>query len=167
MKAKNNIFLKIISNIEVALASVMLIILVVLTFTGVIMRYCFGNPFTWLEEIQLACMVWIVFAAAGSAFRYGGHVSIEIVADMLPGSVRKTVEVLISAVVVIVVVYFGMKSITYIQLFLRTGRGTPILKIPYAWIYGIVPVSCVLMLVNWFVVWFQSFKNTEGEEEIS
>lgn len=163
MKVKD-ILAKVIGNIEVTLASVMLVILVVLTFVGVIMRYCFGNPFTWLEEIQLACMVWIVFAAAGATFRYGGHVAIEILVDMMPKKVQRVCEVFISLVVVTVVVYFGIKSIAYIQLFLRTGRGTPILKIPYAWIYGIVPVSCVLMLINWFVVWFQSFKNTEGEE---
>lgn len=165
MKVKD-ILVKVIGNVEVALASFMLVMLVVLTFVGVIMRYCFGNPFTWLEEIQLACMVWIVFSAAGATFRYGGHVAIEILVDMLPEKARRVCEVLISVVVVAVVAYFGIKSIAYIQVFLRTGRGTPILKIPYAWIYGIVPVSCVLMLVNWFVVWFQSFKNTgSGEEE--
>lgn len=164
MKVKD-ILLKIAGNIEVALASVMLVVLVVLTFVGVIMRYCFGNPFTWLEEIQLACMVWIVFSAAGATFRYGGHVAIEILVDMLPQKAQRLCEVVISAVVVIVVAYFGIKSIAYIQVFLRTGRGTPILKIPYAAIYGIVPVSCVLMLINWFVVWFESFKNTGSEED--
>mgnify|MGYP000047960011 FL=1 len=32
---------------------------------------------------------------------------------------------------------------------LRTNRKTPILMIPYAWIYAIAPVSIVLMLISY------------------
>ncbi len=56
---------EIVMNLDIIVASAALVVLVVLTFLGVIMRYLVGQPFTWMEELQLFCMVWIVFAAGG------------------------------------------------------------------------------------------------------
>ena len=65
-----------LANLDVIVASVILAILIILTFAGVIWRYVFHAPFTWLEEVQTSCMVWITFAAAGAAFRNGNHVAL-------------------------------------------------------------------------------------------
>ena len=70
--------LDILDKIEVAVASLVLLVLICVTFFGVLMRYIFNNPFTWEEELQLACMVWITFLAAPAAFRTKSHVAIEI-----------------------------------------------------------------------------------------
>ena len=47
--------LDILDKIEVAVASLVLLVLICVTFFGVLMRYIFNNPFTWEEELQLAC----------------------------------------------------------------------------------------------------------------
>ena len=62
----------ILLNLDVAVASLAMCILVVLTFAGVIARYILGSPFTWIEEIQAAMIVWVIFGAAGAAKAYGG-----------------------------------------------------------------------------------------------
>ena len=147
---KDNIFLKALFSIDVAIGSIMLALLVVVTVLGVVFRYCFNNPFTWLEEVQLACMVWITFSAAGAAFRYGNHVAIEMVVDLFPKKVQKVIEVLISIVVVVVIGYFFIQSIGYIQIFIKSGRSTPMFRIPYAFIYGIAPVMCIDILISYF-----------------
>lgn len=50
-------FLDILDRIEVAVASLVLAVLIGVTFVGVPMRYIFSRPFTWEEEFQLAGMV--------------------------------------------------------------------------------------------------------------
>ena len=127
-------FLDILDRIEVAVASLVLAVLIGVTFVGVPMRYIFSRPFTWEEEFQLACMVWITFLAAPAAFRTKSHVAIEILVDALPKKIRKGIELLIPVIVYAVLIYF---------------RKTPILMIPYAWIYAIAPVSIVLMLISY------------------
>ena len=69
-------FLDILDRIEVAVASLVLAVLIGVTFVGVPMRYIFSQPFTWEEEFQLACMVWITFLAAPAAFRTKSHVDL-------------------------------------------------------------------------------------------
>ena len=44
--------LDILDKIEVAVASLVLLVLICVTFFGVLMRYIFNNPFTWEEELQ-------------------------------------------------------------------------------------------------------------------
>lgn len=142
-------FLDVLDRIEVAAASAVLAILILVTFIGVPMRYLFNHPFTWEEEVQLACMVWITFLAAPAAFRNKSHVAIEILVDSLPKQMRRVVEMLIPVVVYAVLLYFFFKSFDFISVMLRTSRKTPILMIPYSWIYAIAPVSIVLMLISY------------------
>ena len=95
MKRDNKV-LSLLGNLDIALAGLTLAVLIILTVLGVAWRYVFAQPFTWLEEVQLACMVWIVFAAGGAAFRTGNHVAIEMIVDLFPKKVQKVIEWLIS-----------------------------------------------------------------------
>lgn len=147
---KENKMLSFLGNLDIVVAAAVLAILVVLTFLGVIWRYVLSAPFTWLEEVQMACMVWIVFAAGGAAFRTGNHVAIEMVVDLMPKKLQKVVEILISVVVVAVIGYLFWQSIGFIQMFIKSGRSTSMLKIPYWLIYGIAPVSFILMIISYF-----------------
>ena len=149
MKKENKI-LSFLGNLDILIAALVLAILVVLTFLGVIWRYVLSAPFTWLEEVQMACMVWIVFAAGGAAFRTGNHVAIEMVVDLMPKKMQKIVEILISVVVVAVIGYLFYQSLGFIQMFIKSGRSTSMLKIPYWLIYGIAPVSFILMIISYF-----------------
>ena len=44
-------------NIDVVIASAAMVLLVALTFSGVIARYVVGRPFGWIEEVQAALIV--------------------------------------------------------------------------------------------------------------
>lgn len=150
-------------NLDTIVASVVLAILIVLTFAGVPFRYLLGAPFTWLEEVQLACMVWIVYAGAGAAFRAGNQVAIEMIVDLMPKGMQKVMEIVISVVVLVVLGYLFYQSLGYIEIFLRSGRATPMLKIPYSVIYGIAPVSFVLMVISYFYALFRGVKSEAKE----
>lgn len=163
MEKKENKLISILANLDIIIASAILAVMIVLTFLGVIWRYLLHAPFTWLEEVQMACMVWIVFAAAGAAFRTGNHVAIEMVVDMMPAKMQKAMNVFISAVVVVVIGYLFIQSIGFIQMFLKSGRSTSMLKIPYAGIYGIAIVSYIDMIVSWFYSILKGVKSEAKE----
>lgn len=137
----------ILKNLDIAVASIALIVLIILTFSGVIMRYIVGKPYTWLEEVQIFCMVWIVFGAGGAAFRTGSHVAIEMVVEMFPERVQKVLGYIVDIVVLAVIAYLFWNSIGFIQMFLKSGRSTSMLKIPLALQYAIAPVSYILMII--------------------
>ena len=167
MKRKN-LLLMILENVEAVLAGIVLVALVLGTFLGVFARYVFNKPFNWLEEMQLAAMVWISFLMAGVCFRRGGHVAIEIVVDSLPQKAQRVIEIFIAVIVYAVLICFLRSSISFTELFARTARKTPILAIPYKYIYGIGPVSAVLMMISYTVTLIErilSWRKTGRKEE--
>ena len=155
MEKKENKASAILMNIDIVVASIILAILIVLTFLGVVWRYIFNAPFS--------CMVWIVFAGAGAAFRSGNHVAIEMIVDLMPKSMQKIMEILISIVVVVVIGYLFMQSIGFIQVFVKSGRSTSMLKIPYSWVYGIAIVSYFDMIISYFYALFHGVKSEAKE----
>ena len=138
MEKKENKASAILMNIDIVVASIILAILIVLTFLGVVWRYIFNAPFTWLEEVQTPCMVW-------------------------PKSMQKIMEILISIVVVVVIGYLFMQSIGFIQVFVKSGRSTSMLKIPYSWVYGIAIVSYFDMIISYFYALFHGVKSEAKE----
>ena len=163
MKSENKA-LKFLSELDMLIACIPLLILIVTTFVGVPMRYIVGQPFTWLEEVQSACLVWIVFASAGAAFRTGSHVAIEMIVERFPKSIQKVIQIGITLVVIVVVGYLFVQSIGYIQMFIKNGRSTPMLRIPYSTIYIICPVSFILQIVSYIFVTIRDW-NKIGEEQ--
>ena len=155
-----------LANLDLMIAGTVLAILIVLTFAGVIWRYFLGKPFTWLEEVQTACMVWIVFSAAGAAFRMGNHVAIEMIVDLMPKALQKVMTILISVVVVAVLGYLFDKTIGFIQIFLRSGRATSMMKIPFWLIYGIAIPAYIDMIVSYFYSIWKGVKS-EAKEAVS
>ena len=150
MNGEKPLWRRAVLNLDVIVACVMLAVLIFVTFFAVLMRYIVGSPIGWAEEVQLACMVWIVFAAGGAAFRFGNHVAIEMLVDTFPQKIQRAVEVLIGGVLVVVLLYLTWQSIGFIAMQLRSGRSTSFLQIPYAHIYAIAPVSFILMIVSYF-----------------
>ena len=141
--------MKYLVMVETILAAAILTALIVCTFAGVIARYILSAPFTWEEEFQVACMVWITFLAAPIAFHTKSHVAIEILVELFPKKVQRVIEVLIMVIVYVTLIYFFNRSLSFISVLTRTGRATPILHIPYAKIYSVAPVSCILMLISY------------------
>ncbi len=150
MDKKDSKILFMLANLDIVIASAILAILILLTFLGVIWRYVLNAPFTWLEEVQTSCMVWIVFAGAGAAFRSGNHVAIEMIVDLMPERMQKVMEGVISAVVVIVIGYLFIQSLGFIQVFIKSGRSTSMLHIPYKYVYGIAILSYIDMVISYF-----------------
>ena len=88
-------------NLDVVIASAAMVLLVGLTFSGVIARYLVGRPFGWIEEVQAALIIWVIFGAAGAAFRTANHAAIEIFYEMFPAVIRKILDILIDCDVVL------------------------------------------------------------------
>lgn len=157
----------ILLNIDVVIASVAMCVLVALTFAGVIARYIVGSPFTWIEEIQAAMIIWVVFGASGAAFRTANHAAIEVFYEFFPNAIKKVIDLLILIITFCTLLYLGYYAIQYLKIFARSGRTTAVLHISFILIYVIVPVSCVWQIFNFIIVNFFGYSEATVLEEIS
>ena len=139
---------KILSNLDLVLAGIAFIILVAVTFGGVIFRYLLSSPIMWAEEVQLWCFLWITFLGAGAAFRYGSHVAVEIVFDLLPKPAQKVLTLVNYIIVMGILIYLLFLGADLLARMTKIHKTTAILRVPMWFINAIIPVGCVTMMIS-------------------
>ena len=135
-------------DLDYLIAGLSLVILVLVTFAGVIFRYFLNNPIIWEEEIQLMMITWTIYFGASAAFRSGGHIAIDMIVDLFPEKVQKIFDILIFAVTTGVIVFLMLNGAALVNQFIRTNRVTNILHIPSQYVYIAIPAGCALMIVS-------------------
>ena len=123
--------------------------LAVATFTGmflcvivqVVLRYFFGDPLTWSDELARYLFVWCSFIGWVIAARKRSHLGIALVAERSPPRVKAAIE-LVGALASIafagVLLYYGL---------LITSRNADVdtvtLFFTFGVVYAIVPVAAL------------------------
>jgi TRAP-type C4-dicarboxylate transport system permease small subunit len=157
--------LDILKNLDLIIAGGAFVALVAITFFGVVMRYVFSNPFTWEEELQVALFIWVTFFGGSAAFRRHGHVEITMIYDILPKKIQKVLSVMIYCSVVFALFYLFLKSLDMVMMFAQTNKSTSVLSIPCSFLYGAVPVCCILMIINYTIASLPAFKEMFAKQE--
>ena len=145
-----NIIHKILS-LDLVISGIALIILVILTFLGSLMRYIVNRPIIWQEEVQIGLAIWVIFFGASAAFRYSNHTAIDMIVDMFPKNIQKIIEVLIAIVTISVLFFMLINGKNLVLQFIKTNRSTNILHIPSQYIYSAIPLGCFLMIINYII----------------
>ncbi len=152
-------------SVDLAIAGVGLVLLVLLTLLGVVMRYYFNAPLAWLEEIQMMSIIWLTFFGGSAAFRLKGHVAIELLMDLCSPAIRRGMGMLVFCVVLGVLGFLTWQGCLLVTKFYQSGRATSILGLPYELVYGAIPLGSLLMLCNFVRTEFRStfFAATPGK----
>lgn len=80
-------------QIDIGISVIALVLLIAVTFAGVIFRYVFSKPFSWQEEVQLALIIWVIFFGARYAFETFSHVAIDMLYELFPAKAQKVLTV--------------------------------------------------------------------------
>ena len=138
-------FAAMMANLDLLAACVALAALVVLTAAGVFMRYFAKDPLKWMEEAQMALIVWIVFPSACNVARNSGHIAIDALVNLFPRRLRKLMEILVHAASTATLAFMCCQSFRFVQQMYARGRLTNLLEIPFHVIYAVVPLSFLLV----------------------
>jgi len=124
----------------------LLALMAVLVFANVVLRYTTGDSVVWAEELSRYLMIWLTFLGAGLVLRYGGHLAIDNLQDLLPGRAGKWLRVLI----VLCVAGFAVSMIGIgTHYTLRTwAQTTPVMELPFGLIYSALPVGFLFLLLH-------------------
>lgn len=149
---------KVCSTILVAMLAGM-----VLTTSLQIICRVFFTALSWSEEVTRYLLIWSTFIGAGCVYKRGGHISVTVLQDLLPKSLRKVSHVLVHVLCGIFfafVLYYGFKYIG--------KQGTQLsaaLRIPMRYMYMAIPVGCGVMLLHAVNSIIQSLVKKEVAEQ--
>ena len=94
---RKTLLLRVLCNLDTTIAAAALVVLICITFAGVIMRYILAKPFDWEEEVQLSLIVWVVFFA-DVMLSLPKPPAIDMIVNKFPQKLQKATSVTITAV---------------------------------------------------------------------
>ena len=137
--------LKWISEAIGILCGLMVGILLVINLAAVIMRYVFSNPLFWCEEVSLLLFAWFVALALIPLTYQRRGIALDFFVDLLPPTPKKILRVFVDALGSVLLVIVACFGVLLMQRSLY--RFTPILRIPYKYIYLSMVVAMAVSAV--------------------
>lgn len=136
---------RVLSGIEVVVASILLAVMVAIVFADVLLRYLVSAPITGTSELAGTLFVWVVLLGAATAARRRMHVGVVWFVDQLPiraAVLARRIATAITIIILLLVAWFG------IELMNSSGSRTlPLTDIPLRLVYAAVPIGCVLSAI--------------------
>jgi TRAP-type C4-dicarboxylate transport system permease small subunit len=137
---------RLIGSIEELGAAAALVAVVLLTVGGIVNRYLLEGSAAWLPELSGILFAWVVFLGAGAAWKRGMHIAIDAGVRYLPvpaqAAVRRAVELLLIAFLAYALYLSVAITIS------SHARVTPVLRIPFSWVYAAAAAGFALMLLR-------------------
>lgn len=153
-------------NFELMILAFLLAVMSVLSFTNVIMRYCFHNALSWSDEICCYCLALSAFFSLPCAIRMGTSIQVDTFITMVPKSVRKVLEQVCNVMMIGFLALLLKGTFGIIGNAAKVGQASPALRIPLAQIYSIMAFAIMLGIVRYVQAIVLSFmKKSEGGAE--
>lgn len=119
--------------------------LTVCVFLQVLVRFVFKHPLPWTEEVARLAFVYSIFVGATLAVREKDHISVDFLLVVLPPGLRRAVRLVGTVLVAVFLGAMTWQGILFVQ---ATGvQMTPVLQLPFRYLYVVIPASGALMLL--------------------
>jgi len=142
--------LKWAENLEEWVLAYTLLLVVLLAFVQVVLRYGFHYDFTWFNEFARYTCIFMTFLGASIAVKAGVHFSMDALVQAVPGRAAHLMKVLVNlgcGLFCVVVVYYGTLHCLKLH---RFGVRTSAMQIPMYVPYLSIPVFSATMGLRFF-----------------
>ena len=137
---------KFLADLDDWIAVIFTSLIILVTVSGVFMRYFVNDPLQWMEEVTVLLFVWSIMMGASSALKHRGHISIDVFVVRFPRALQISIKFLNHLVTLFVLVSLAVLGY---QLAMKAGEKiTPMLSIPYTYIDIAVPVGAGWMILH-------------------
>ncbi|WP_280771758.1 TRAP transporter small permease [Salipaludibacillus daqingensis] len=147
MKYVINIFSS-IENIIKVLIAIIVLVMFVLVFGNVVLRYVFNSGITWSGEISRFLMIWLIFLGSVLAFKENAHLNVDVLFKKFKPRMKKAVYT-VSCIIMLFVLYLifdgSIKTaLTNIETY-SPAAGIPMWIIHSAGIVGSLGMGIIIL----------------------
>ena len=140
---------------EEVIAGVCVVVMAILVFFQVVMRYVFNAPTSWSDEIAVYGMVWSVYISSSWAVRERAHIRVMNLINLFPGRIALGLSVLSDLVWFLFAVFLTWQSFLLHFSMWELPFESPVLGIAQKWPYLCLVVGFALMSVRLIQVYFR------------
>ncbi len=165
-------FFRIINKLEESIISLFLVVMTLLVFLDVVMRFVFNSGFMWTQELTLLTSAWFVLFGASYGLKVGSHIGMDAFVKLFPSSGRRILTGIgtILSLGYCVLLFYG----SYIYLYKMKKIGIELEDLPIqTWIahsiliVGVLLFSIRILQILWSVISGKSdcFKHADEARE--
>lgn len=125
---------------------VIYVILTILAFSQVTVRYVLGGSITWSEEAVRFLFIWLAFIGAAITMEREGHVGVTVLVDLFPAPVRRAFLFFSDAAVFGFAIFFAVQGLNVSRA--TVGNLSPAMQISMGQVYLILPIAGILLAIN-------------------
>lgn len=152
---------------EDLIAGIGLICGVGIMFIGVVARYVFNHPLTFVDEIGPIFIVWSTLVGYSIALRKDEHIKMDILYAAIKNPIIKGVMDLFGYICGLLFSFFMLRyGFLAMMMQYKMDRLTQILEVPVWITYLIIPFIGAVMMIRYVVIIIRRFGRgkTEGQE---
>ena len=123
---------------EFFLAVILALIFCVELLQVVFRNLPFADALTWPEEFCRFCWVWSVFLSLPYTIRKGGMLRVSVLADMLPRTLRRSVNVLADLVNAAVMALLFVNAVQVVGKIRASGEASAAMALPMWIVYSVM-----------------------------
>lgn len=117
---------------------------VAINFVNVLLRYIFGRPFPWTEEVMIFGLIFIVMVGTVVATALDSHLRIDVIQNILPRLGQRILRMFSHGVWIGLSIFLAFQSYAVVTLMMRLGQTSMVTRLP-TWIpHSVVFASFVL-----------------------
>ncbi len=151
-----NTSIKKMEEIIIAYAIIFItLILVANVFTRQFMDYSWKAA----EETSIFLVVAVTFMSVSYAARFGKHITMTVVLDLVPLRIKKIMVITNSILSVLALLFIAKISWDYVMYVKEMGRITSALSIPAWWTIIIMPIGFLLSAIQFALAFIINIKN--------
>lgn len=126
-----------------------LIIVTLITFVQVLMRFVFNAPFSWSEEVTLMFLVWFGYLCMAIDIHTDGHAALYFLYNHMNPTLKKTLDLIRHGLLM----WFFAEMVKYGCMItkLNIRKPQPATRLSQGWLYAPLIVGGILMFLYSFV----------------
>jgi len=132
----------------------MLALMTGITFLQVVLRYVFGDGFTWALEFSMICFAFMIFLGISYGVRVGAHIGVDALVKSLKGPLQRWVGVLAVLLSLVYVTMILLGSSEYVSKMKMVGIEFDDLPIEKWQVLIVMPIGYSLIAFRFLqVLW--------------
>ena len=147
-----NALLRIVDRICIVAAGIVLLGMMLMTFTDVLGRYLFNAPLGYAFEVTQLAMATVVFLGIPSITLRGLHISVDLVENLFRGVAKLLRDIVVMAAIAVCLGYLAWRLSTLAARFISYGEIPSTIRFPIGYVAWLgtatLALAALLVVIN-------------------
>ena len=145
-------------KLESHLCAFIVLLMFILVFYQVVLRYVFNSPNNWTEELARYCHVYLIFISCSYAAKKKMHVRVDVLLNIWPKKIRYIAALSGELLWLVFAVAIWVLGIRLTRTTFAVGQISVALRFPLAFVYMALPIGYSLLIIRLFQIQFSKIR---------